>query len=420
MKTKLKQTIRLQLIAVLLLGCCTVNAQDKYDYKTLSGIVKDGKSKKKIEYASISVPGSTISTVTNTDGEFIIKIKDSLEVKELEVSHIGYSTTLLPITNEQVQSNLTVMLHPDPIKLKDVVIYQIDPYELVKQAIAKVGDNYSSNSSRLTGFYRETVKKSRNYINISEAIIDIYKTPYTYGVNHDKVQILKGRSLLSPKRGDTLAVKMLGGPTLSTYVDIVKNSEFILDPATLHYYKFTMDKSSVSINDRPHYVVDFSPQVIAPYALHTGTLYIDRDNLTISRAEFALDMRDRNKVTATILRKKPFTLRFKPEEVSFVVTYKERGGKSYLHYIYNEVRFKCDWKRKLFSTNYAIVSEMVVTDSKIQDVEKIPNKLAFGSNQSLSDKVVNFYDENFWEDYNIIPPTESLESAIGKLKKQYK
>jgi hypothetical protein len=30
---------------------------------------------------------------------------------------------------------------------------------------------------------------------------------------------------------------------------------------------------------------------------------------------------------------------------------------------------------------------------------------------------MDFYDEAFWEDYNIIEPTESLEEAVGKLKK---
>jgi hypothetical protein len=30
---------------------------------------------------------------------------------------------------------------------------------------------------------------------------------------------------------------------------------------------------------------------------------------------------------------------------------------------------------------------------------------------------MDFYDKNFWEDYNIIEPTESLEQAVGKLKK---
>lgn len=94
------------------------------------------------------------------------------------------------------------------------------------------------------------------------------------------------------------------------------------------------------------------------------------------------------------------------------------NGKSYLNYIRNEVRFKCDWKRRLFSTNYAMVSEMVVTDSKDQAVNAIPYKMSFKSSQSLSDKVSDFRDENFWGSYNIIEPTESLEKAANKLRKQ--
>ena len=116
---------------------------------------------------------------------------------------------------------------------------------------------------------------------------------------------------------------------------------------------------------------------------------------------------------------RPFGLRFKPVEVAFLVTYKERDGMSYLSYIRNEVRFKCDWKRKLFSTNYTIVSEMVVTDGKEQN-NSIPYRMSFKADQSLSDKVSDFADENFWGAYNIIEPTESLENAVYKLKKQHK
>jgi hypothetical protein len=132
-------------------------------------------------------------------------------------------------------------------------------------------------------------------------------------------------------------------------------------------------------------------------------------------------MDNRNKVTQAILRKKPYKLQFKPEEVSFLVTYKLRDGLSYLYYIRNLVRFKCDWKKKwIFSTGYTITSEMVMTDMKTGDISKIPGKDAFRQNRSLSDEVGNFYDENFWEDYNIIEPTESLENAVNKLRKQYK
>ena len=175
----------------------------------------------------------------------------------------------------------------------------------------------------------------------------------------------------------------------------------------------------VVIDDRQHYVVSFAPQVDLPYALHYGKLYIDRDRLAFSRIELSLSMDDKNKATSAILKKKPFGLRFKPEEVSFMVNYKFRDGKSHMNYVRSEVKFKCDWKRKLFSTNYTIVAETVITGGKGEKVGRIPNKLVFSDNVSLSDKVDSFFDKNFWEDYNIIEPDESLESAVNKLKKNH-
>jgi hypothetical protein len=279
--------------------------------------------------------------------------------------------------------------------------------------------NYSANNNLFTGFYRETAQKGRRYINISEAIIDVYKTPYKdMNVSRDRVQVYKGRKLLSQKASDTLIVKLLGGPNLSVFVDIVKNPDIFLEREMLPYYAFKMEES-VMLDERHHYVISFTPQAILPYALYEGKLYIDREKLSFTRAEFNLNMDDRNKATQAILKKKPFGLRFRPLEVSFLVTYKEIEGKTYLSYIRNEVRFRCDWKRKLFATSYTINSEMVITNGKIAETF-IPYKLAFKQSQSLSDKVSDFNDDAFWGNYNIIEPTESLESAVGKLRKQQK
>lgn len=417
MKALGKQTMGLLLIMLLIGSFSPISAQDDSDYITVSGVVKDKQSKKRLEYVNISIPGSNTGTITNSDGEFSIKIKDVEAAKQVEVSHIGYFNYLIPVAGQNV-SDLSVQLIPNANVLDEVVVRARDPRYIVEEAISKIALNYSPKSNRLTGFYRETAQKGRRYINISEAVIDIYKTPYSENVERDRVQVFKGRKLLSQKTNDTLVVKLLGGPTLSVYIDMVKNPDILLDPATLPYYSFRMEEAT-TIDNRLHYVISFQPQAILPYALYYGKLYIDKERLSFSRAEFSLNMDDRSKATEAILKKKPFGLVFKPMEVSFLVTYKQRGNISYLSYIRNEVRFKCDWKKKLFSTNYSILSEMVVTDGKEQDTT-IPYKASFKQNQSLSDKVVDFMDEDFWGSYNIIEPTESLETAVFKLKKQQK
>nr|WP_255495135.1 carboxypeptidase-like regulatory domain-containing protein [Dysgonomonas sp. 521] len=390
------------------------------DYITVSGVVKDKKTKKKLEYVSISVPGTNVGTITNVDGEFSIKIKDSLQTRGIDLSRIGYLNYHLSLSGKD-QPDVTVYLTANDKALSEVVIEQADVYQIVESAISKIETNYSDKANLLTGFYRETVKKGRGYINITEAIINIYKTPYKDDIAGDRVQIYKGRKLLSPKVSDTLIVKLIGGPTQSVSLDIVKSRDAVLfDMETIRHFAYK-DEGTIMIDERPHYVIGFTPRVILPYALYEGRYYIDKQNLTLSRTEFNLDMSDRNKATQAVLIKKPPKLHFKPEEVSFEITYKQHNGRSYLNYIRNDIRFKCDWKKKFFffSTNYEVVSEMVVTDRQEEDVAAISRKAAFKQNQSLSDKVGNFSDEYFWEDYNIIEPTESLESAVNKLKKKY-
>lgn len=431
MKALNKSVITL-LCLLLVGGLSTLRAQDPVveqvmeidrsneseSFITVSGVVKDQKSKRKLEYVNVTVPGTNIGTVTNADGEFSLKVIRAIERNTVQISHIGYLNTLIPINGRNVDG-LEVMLRPNANLLDEVIVRARDPRYIVEEAIRKIPENYSAKSNLFTGFYRETAQKGRRYINISEAIIDVYKTPYRdMNVDRDRVQVYKGRKLLSQKASDTLVVKLLGGPNLSVFVDIVKNPDIFLDREMLPYYAFKMEES-VMLDDRHHYVISFMPQAILPYALYEGKLYIDREKLSFTRAEFNLNMDDQNKATQAILKKKPFGLRFRPLEVSFLVTYKEVDGMSYLSYIRNEVRFRCDWKRKLFATSYTINSEMVITDGKVAE-SSIPYKMSFKQSQSLSDKVTDFADDAFWGNYNIIEPTESLESAVGKLRKQQK
>lgn len=421
MKRTIQQLMTLLMVLLLAAPLSLLSAQEEVmdeEYMTISGVVKDQKNKRKIEFANVSVPGTNIGTVTNSDGEFSIKVMKSLSAKDLRVSHIGYMNALIPISGGDL-SDLTVWMVANANLLEEVVVRARDPRYIVEEAIDKIAKNYSKESNLFTGFYRETAQKGRRYINISEAVIDIYKTPYSdFNMSRDRVQMYKGRKLLSQRKSDTLIVKLLGGPSLSLYVDIVKNPDLLLDKESLSCYSFKMEEG-VMLDNRPHYVIRFTPQAIMHYALYEGVLYIDRERMSFSRAEFNINMDDRNKATQAILKKKPYGLRFRPLEVSYLVTYKEENEVTYLSYIRNEVRFRCDWKRKLFATNYTIVSEMVVTDGKVTETT-IPYRDSFKLSQSLSDKVVDFMDDDFWGGYNIIAPTESLESAVNRLRKQQK
>ncbi|MDR1676298.1 MAG: carboxypeptidase-like regulatory domain-containing protein [Tannerella sp.] len=405
------------LLLFLLSGTVLVNAQESVDYITLSGTVKDSYSRKKIEHVSVTAVGTHVGTVTNEDGEFTLKLPAGLEANEIEFACLGYYNTRIRISRWQNQQ--TCFLKPHSIRLSEVeVLSWQNPRDLIKAALSKVEQNYSMNPNLLTGFYRETIQKRNKYIHITEAVVHIYKHSYQVAdVENDRIQILKGRKLVSPKPGDTLNVKFLGGPNMAVYMDVIKNPDLLLSGEMLPCYSYRMGETA-SLDDRLQYVVHFQPQVALPVPLYSGTFYIDRETLAFTRAEFSMDMKDRLKVIGVILKEKPAGLRFSPEEVSYVVTYKQHSGKTYLNYIRNEIRFKCDWKRRLFATNYTIIDETVVTDIQEENIRKIPAREVFSIRQSLSQEVPAYFDSDFWGAYNIIEPAESLENAVNKLKKQ--
>lgn len=384
----------------------------------VSGVVKNKSTKKRVGSVSLIVPGANIGTVSNTDGTFTIKIPDSVANNGLKAEMVGYHGYYLSGKDIEsaVSKPVTIWLSPSAVTLGELFVYGAEPRALMENAIKKIPDNYSPRRHLFSAFYRETVQKGKRYINISEAIVNVLKSPYhirqPYG---ERTSIEKGRKLVSPRSSDTLSVKIMGGPNTPVFLDIVKNEDFLFNLKELDYYKFKMEPMT-TLDDRLQFVVGFEPVVVVGYPLYRGHVYIDAETCSFTKAEFSLDVSDKDKATRHMLRKKPRGLRFKPQELSFVVTYKYQDGVSYLNYISAKSRFKCDWKRRLFSAGYTVYSEIVMVDREDNPESTISRKESFGRNDIFDNLVDNFDDEDFWKDYNIIEPTESLEKAVVKLR----
>ena len=407
------------LVWIVILLCVPVlSAQNLV---TFSGKIKNQKTKKNIENVSLTVPGTNIGTVTNADGYFSLKVPANELKQGIKAEQIGFQSRIF--TPEELSSdsdNLTLFLEPTAKALKEVVVLGGEPKEIVRNALRKIPYNYSHKDNLFSGFYRETVQKGNRFISISEAMVDVLKKPYTQRhISGDLVRINKGRKLLSPKTSDTLAIKLEGGPYMPIVLDVVKNGEHLFQLEEMDYFVFKMLPAAI-IDDRLHYAISFKPNVELSYPLNSGTIYIDAENESISRVEFELDMKNKSKVTQSILQKKPRGLHFSPQEVSGIVTYKQIDGKSYLNYIISKIRFKCDWKRRLFSSGYTTTAEMVMVDRNDSPDKKMKFPDKFSRTKIFADIVDNYWEEGFWDDYNIIEPTESLEKAVIKLKKDKK
>ena len=379
---------------------------------TVGGTIVDEKTGRPLPQVSVSV--GRISVVTNEDGAFLLKLGD--KPSSIMVSHLGYKTRRVALTGDT--EHLRIRLQPTVIQLREVVIRTENPREIVETAIRKIPDNYSRQPELLQAFYRETAMKRKHFIYVAEGVENMYKTPYTRGIARDKVAIVKGRRLLSQKQGDTLGLKVMGGPVLPVQLDVVKNDELLLNKEDLDAYQFSWGTPEY-INDRLQMVVLLEPQYPKEWALYHGKLYIDNERLAFTRIELSLDMSDKEKATRTMLVRKPLGVRFKPRELSCVVDYRYTDGVTRISYLRNTFKFNCDWKKRLFSTSFTATCEMAVTDSQSEGVKPIVSRNSFDAHDAYYDKVEYFLDTEYWENYNIIEPTESLDKAIRKLVSTY-
>jgi hypothetical protein len=403
---------------ILLSGVILLQAQPvDQSFYTISGVVRDARTRQHIAFASLFIPGTTIGTVTNLDGAFSLKIQKSLEVTQFGISHLGYRNALFSI-QEHLGTGKVFFLEPHSVTLPEVVIHAGNPREIVLKAIEKIPENYPGQAQRLTAFYREAIKQRRDYVSISEAVIDIDQTSYGFRTARDRVKIVQARKSGDVMKMDTLLVKLQGGPHVAMLLDVVKNPDVILDKDYLDYYEYEFI-DVVIVDGRNNFVIGFKPRVDLSFPLYLGRLYIDVERFAITMAEFSLDLSNRDKAARNLIIRKPMSLRFIPTRVSYLVTYKEIDGKFYLNYVRNEMEFFADWRRRIFRTGYNIMSEMAITERHTESSGRFAIRETFRPSNILADMVMSYFDEEFWGAYNVIEPEESIESAIQKFNQRF-
>lgn len=390
--------------------------EDTVKYLKFSGKVIDKETQKAIPFASIFKKGTSIGTVSNLDGEFELKIQGTSKEGSIGVSYIGYKSYISPITSLKENGNI-VRLEPSPIPLKEVVIRTKDPLDLINGAVKNIPENYSTDPFMLTSFYRESIKQNRNYVSVSEGILDVYKSSYNNDVDIDRIKVFKGRKSMDVKKMDTVIVKLQGGPTTSFLLDIVKNPSALLEKDFMKFYTYEFG-GLIEINDRQTYVISFEQRDNVEYPLYSGKLYLDAENLAFAAMEFRLSEKGIDRAVSAMVKKRPATMKIDITGSNYLISYREMDGKWYFNYVRSELMFKCRWKKKLFRSNYNIAMEMAITDRDMQNVDKYKIKETIKKSEIFAENAEYFVDGDFWGSYNTILPDESIEAAISKLSKK--
>lgn len=377
------------------------------------GVVRDAATGQILQAVAVTVPGTSFATITNADGTFVIKSNGP--IANVGFSLLGYKALVMPAPDSPSEV-MRVRMTRDEFSINAASVLSGNPRELMRLAISRISDNCPAQAELFDCFYRETVQKRQRFIYVSEAVTKMYKSSYRDFLGIDRAAVVKSRLLTSPRKSDTLGVKVLGGPAMSVDLDLVKTRGAPFTESDLNLYSFTLLPPQL-INGRMQLVIAMLPAVEVDDALQYGTVYIDRETLAFTRIELSLDMSDPVKAVDRMLVRRPVGLRFRPKEMSLTLNYSREDGKTRLSYLKTVFRFNCDWKKKLFATEFTAVAEMVVTKRHTgAEVVQIPRSEAFSHHHALADKTEYYSDPDFWKDYNIIEPTVGLEHAVARLK----
>ena len=271
-------------------------------YFFLSGKIVDGKKENPIKYASVSLLNKPIGTISNIDGNFLLKIHPDFIRDTIVISCMGYEQILMPAF--KILDEDLIVMSPVSIRIKEVKVVSTTPERLLHNIRQNLSQNYSEEPKLMTAFYSETIKQDNNYINVSEAVIEVLKAPYLNPARNDLVRIVKGRRSPDVKPFQWLNFKLQGGPFTITKLDVVKTVESFLSEEFQSSYVYNINKV-IWYNENPVYILEFKPVADFEELGFVGEMYVHRETFAIVHANFHFTKNGLKNAESVMIKKKP-------------------------------------------------------------------------------------------------------------------
>lgn len=392
----------------------TIQQSPKSSFSMLSGTLFDKETGEPVANASVIIQGTSIGNISNQNGEFRLHLPDSLKNGTLIFSHLGYVTQNIEVSVLAGRDNV-LSLEPKVIPLQEVLIRLVEPKKLLREMLESRKKNYSSVSAYLTTFYREGVRLKDKFQSLTEAVFKVYKSPAQEPDAIDQVKLLKMSQIDNRESTDSLIAKIRSGVEACLQLDIVKNlPDFLSLESSSDLYVYTSG-DVVSIDDRIAYMVCFEQRRGVKEPLFCGELYIDSENNALLQARFEIQPKNIKAATRTFVVRQAPKIKLTTQKIAYTVSYKPWKGTYYIHHIRGDLYFKMKRKRFL-SSNPTLYTwfEMVTCHIDDENVSRFHRGERLPTRTILADTHFK-YDEGFWDDFNVIPLEEELNSIIEKV-----
>lgn len=429
-----------------------------------------------IESASVYVQNTTIGTVTNADGKFVLLVPESMSKDTLVISSIGFKSFKVPV--EEFDNSFEVFLEEDIATLEEVVLNATPRPKtgdsIVLRALDRLDRNMPNQAYLQKGFLRHKERNKKEFKWLVESAITIYDdSTYVNGdVDNIKINVDEVRKSYDLRDVDSLFAystylkynanvnlkpKNLRRDTINTSslvkaikwndtrvnglenlfkgkLNMVRNSKApkaLFGKDVLAKHKFILDTILVD-NERKIYKIkidkaeDFvgldTEGIYNEGYNANGWIYIYWDNFAIKKIEYDL-------VAASAAQKTRSKRLFDTQtNHKLVISYMEYQDKMYPNYIYYEtpklvnVGLKneklTEEEQERYNKEerfYYTVQEILFTEV-IVDQDKVEQSLTQQWDPDIFAKKP--YHKSFWDNYNTLLESEEDEQLIKDLTKR--
>ena len=454
---------------------CTLNSFSQVELK---GKVIDFITYLPLENTSVYVDKSTIGSVSNRDGKFILSVPKRLQNDTLVISSIGYKSYKVLVND--FKNDTAIFLEEDIASLDEIfIVAETRPKngnDVVLRAIERLPENLPENPYLQRGFLRHRERNKKEYKWLIESAITLYDSSYASGSDKNlKINIDQNRKSFDLRDVDSLfayssylrnvsktfkmSTKELRRDTIKTEtlvkaikwndervngldflfrgpLNLVRNSNrnnSIFGADILKNHQFKIDTILVD-NDRKIYKIEIK-RGFDFVGLNTkgiynegfesrGWLYIYWDNFAIKRIEYDLI------ASSDKQKRRSKSLLGTLNNHKLVISYKEYEEKMYPNYYYYETPklvnvgdrstdklYKTEEeKKKLKEEQFYYSVQEILFSEIIQDSLVIANTLK----KPWSDDIFTQrpYNKEFWKNYNVLLESEEDKKMVEDLSKR--
>jgi len=167
-------------------------AQAQENYLTLRGRVTDAETKEGLPAVTVYLASQAVYTQTNSDGQYVLKVPDSLAQGSVVYALMGYHRDTVLLAAAQLKPNRA--LRSDGGRwLKEVSVTEYSPKavrKLLMDAVDRIPQNYETDSMVGTWFYRDVRLMNGELFLFDEMVFDALRVGYD---KHHKLKKLNNR-----------------------------------------------------------------------------------------------------------------------------------------------------------------------------------------------------------------------------------